>query len=115
VLWDIEVTKEFEAWWDERTDAERRSLTTIIDVLEAQGPSLGRPYADKVRSSDYPTMKELRIQHAGEPYRILFSFDPRSTAILLIGGNKTGDRRWYERFVPIADRLFKNHLQGLKG
>src|SRR5438477_7475828 len=36
---------------------------------------------------------------------VLFAFDPRRTAILLIGGNKTGKGRWYKEFVPIADRL----------
>jgi hypothetical protein len=41
-------------------------------------------------------MKELRIQHSGRPYRVLFAFDPRRCAILLIGGDKTGNDRWYE-------------------
>jgi len=59
-------------------------------------------------------MKELRIQHAGRPYRVLFAFDPRRRAILLVGGDKTGNDRWYEEFVPVADRLFDEHLASLK-
>jgi hypothetical protein len=59
-------------------------------------------------------MKELRIQHSGRPYRVLFAFDPRRCAILLIGGDKTGNDRWYEEFVPIADELFDEHLESLK-
>ena len=59
-------------------------------------------------------MRELRIQHEGRPYRVLYAFDPRRTAILLIGGEKTGDDRWYEKFVPVADRLFERHLLELK-
>ena len=55
-------------------------------------------------------MRELRIQHDGKPYRILYAFDPRRAAILLIGGNKTGVDRWYDVFVPIADRLYDEHL-----
>lgn len=43
--------------------------------------------------------------------RILYAFDPRRTAILLIAGDKTGDDRWYETNVPVADRLFERHLQ----
>lgn len=35
-------------------------------------------------------------------------------AILLIGGDKTGDDRFYERMVPEADRLYTEHLAQLK-
>lgn len=59
-------------------------------------------------------MKELIAQHSGRPYRVLYAFDPRRCAILLIGGDKTGDGRWYERFVPIADKLFDEHLAALR-
>ena len=60
-------------------------------------------------------MKELRIQHAGRPYRVLYAFDPRRCAILLIGGDKTGNDRWYEIFVPRADRLYDEHIASLRG
>jgi hypothetical protein len=54
---------------------------------------LGRPHADLITTSQYPNMKELRTQHRGRPYRTLFAFDPRRVAILLIGGDKTGNDR----------------------
>ena len=59
-------------------------------------------------------MRELRTQSAGTPLRTLYAFDPRRSAILLLGGDKTGNDRWYETFVPLADRLFDEHLDGLK-
>ena len=59
-------------------------------------------------------MRELRIQHRGRPYRVLYAFDLRRTAILLLGGDKTGDNRWYERWVPVADRLYDKHVEELK-
>lgn len=58
-------------------------------------------------------MRELRIQHAGRPYRVLYAFDPRRVGILLLGGDKTGDDRWYDVFVPKADALFTLHLTEL--
>jgi len=64
--------------------------------------------------SEREDMKELRIQHSGRPYRVLFAFDPRRCAILLIGGDKTGNDRWYEEFVPVADGLYDQHLEALK-
>lgn len=59
-------------------------------------------------------MRELRIQHAGNPYRVLYAFDPKRTAILLLGGNKSGNDRWYEEYIPIADKLYDEHLETLK-
>lgn len=59
-------------------------------------------------------MRELRTQSSGRPLRTLYAFNPLRTAILLIAGNKTGDDRWYERIVPIADRLFEEHLEELR-
>jgi hypothetical protein len=58
-------------------------------------------------------MRELRIQHMGRPYRVLYAFDPRRSAILLIGGDKTGDDRWYDVHVPIADQLYEAYLEEL--
>ncbi len=59
-------------------------------------------------------MRELRIQHQGHPCRVLYAFDPNRAAVLLIGGDKTGEKRWYEIFVPISDRLYDQHLADLK-
>jgi hypothetical protein len=59
-------------------------------------------------------MKELRTQHRGRPLRTLFAFDPRRCAILLIGGDKSGDNRFYEQMIPIADRLYDEHLETLR-
>ena len=78
------------------------------------GPMLGRPYADVVHQSGFRNMKELRVQHQGRPYRILFVFDPRRCAYLILGGDKTGDDRWYDEWVPIADRIYKQHLAEIR-
>jgi hypothetical protein len=59
-------------------------------------------------------MKELRKQHSGRPYRVRFAFDRRRCSILLIGGDKTGNDRWHDVFVPMADALCDEHLETLK-
>jgi hypothetical protein len=59
-------------------------------------------------------MRELRVQHAGRPYRVLYAFDPLRRAILLIGGTKAGNNRWYEQYVPLADKLYDIHLHSLR-
>ena len=58
-------------------------------------------------------MRELRVQAGGDPHRVFYTFDPRRVAILLIGGCKTGDAQFYERMIPLADRLYDQHLEEL--
>ena len=112
-MWEVEFGDEFEQWWQTLDESERESLLAGVKLLRQLGPLLGRPYADTVKGSHHSNMKELRTQHRGRPLRTLFAFDPRRCAILLIGGDKTGDDRFYDRLIPLADRLYDEHLQEL--
>lgn len=112
-MWEVEYTDEFNAWWTGLTEAEQTAITAYVQLLQQLGPHLKRPHADLIQSSRHAHMKELRVQCAGEPIRILFAFDPRRIAILLIGGNKTGDNNWYEKTVPIADDLYDEYIAEL--
>lgn len=113
-MWAVEFTDEFEQWWESLTEEEQVDINAKVILLEQFGPTLPRPHSDVIGCSKHSNMKELRIQHCGRPYRVLYAFDPRRCAILLIGGDKTGDERWYEKFVPIADRLYDEHLHTLR-
>jgi hypothetical protein len=112
--WDVEYTDEFEGWWNDLSENEQDDILACIGLLEAKGPSLPFPFSSGISGSRHSHMRELRIQHAGEPYRVLYAFDPRRCAILLIGGNKTGKDRWYVEMVPKADRLYDAHLDQLE-
>ena len=112
--WEIEYTDEFERWWNTLSEAEQESIAVSVGLLEILGPNLPRPHSDSVKGSRFKNMKELRTQHAGRPYRTLYAFDPRRTAILLIGGNKSGDDGWYQKYVPLADKLYEHHLKELE-
>ena len=114
MLWEVEVTDEFKAWWNSLTLEEQIRIDAAVRFVEEHGPALGRPHADTVKISRHPNMKELRVQYEGRPYRIFFAFDPRRNAILLIGGDKTGTGRFYETFVPLADRLYDEYLEDLR-
>jgi hypothetical protein len=82
--------------------------------LEALGPALPFPHSSGIEGSRHRRMRELRVQSGGKPLRIFYAFDPRRTAILLIGGDKTGDDRFYEKYVPVADDLYDTHLDELR-
>ncbi len=113
MAWEVEYTDEFESWWLGLSADEQESITAYVGLLEAKGPHLDFPYSSGVESSRHPRMRELRVQHTGRPYRVFYAFDARRLAILLIGGDKTGDDRFYERMVPIADRLYDEHMEEL--
>ncbi len=108
-MWQVEFTDQFERWWDQLSMEEQAAIDVTVEVLQDRGPGLGRPFVDTVKGSRHANMKELRPR--GGFIRILFAFDPRRMAILLVGGDKR-DRwsSWYEQMIPVADRLFDEHL-----
>ena len=111
--WSVEYTDEFGDWWYEITETEQDDIVPVVRLLEQLGPTLGFPYSSGIRASRHTNMRELRIQSSGSPLRIFYAFDPRRSAILLIGGNKAGDDRFYDVYVPIADRLYDEYLEEL--
>jgi hypothetical protein len=110
----ILTTETFDTWVHALTLAERISVRSIIDLLEDKGVTLGYPYSSAVFGSRHGHMRELRIQHKGRPIRVLYAFDPKRSAVLLLGGHKGGDDLWYERNIPLADKLYDQHMTNLK-
>jgi hypothetical protein len=88
--WDVELTDEFNEWFEGLDDDEQESVAYAVDLLAERGPNLSFPHSSGIERSRHGHMRELRIQHKGRPYRALYAFDPRRTAILLLGGDKTG-------------------------
>jgi hypothetical protein len=114
LAWEVEFSGEFERWWDALTAAEQKSIDFTVSLLQEVGPALKIPHSSGVETSRHRHMRELRIQHQGRPYRVLYAFDPRRAATLLIGGDKTGNNRWYEKYVPLADAIYDRHLRELE-
>lgn len=112
--WEVEYTDEFEQWWETLTVEQQASVAASVELLEHFGTNLKFPHSSGINGSRHDHLRELRTQHQGRPYRTLYAFDPRRAAILLIAGDKTGDNRWYTVNVPIADRLYDEHLEQLK-
>ena len=114
VEWEIEFTDEFERWWNGLSEDEQVSVDSAVRLLAMVGPTLRYPYSSGVNGSRHSRMRELRVQHEGRPYRVLYAFDSRRIALLLLAGDKTGNERWYEENVPLADRLYDEHLAVLE-
>lgn len=113
VRWEIEYTDEFELWWDQLSEDDQERVRAAVEILGEVGPGLGRPLVDTISGSRLPNMKELRPR--GGHLRVLFAFDPRRVALLLLGGDKSGRwSEWYEEAIPTAEERYEGHLAQLR-
>jgi hypothetical protein len=71
---EVIVTADFEAWWDDLGIEEQKSVAVVVAMLEEKCPTLPFPYSSGITGST--KLRELRVQHAGKPYRVLYAFDP---------------------------------------
>lgn len=115
-MWDVTTTDDFNEWFTELDDAAQIEVIAKVTLLKQLGPRLSRPHADTLNASRHTNMKELRADTADKVLRIAFAFDPLRSAILLIGGNKTGmsERLFYRQLIQRADRLYDEHLATVK-
>ena len=112
--WAVLTTDAVQAWWASLDDKGQRVLVRGQALLAVHGVHLGYPYTSKIRTSRHPHMRELRLLDRARPLRVLFAFDPLRRAVLLVGGDKTGDAQFYRRLIPVADRLYDEHVRDLK-
>ena len=113
-MWIIARTNEIAEWIVTLDDDAKEAIYQHLLILKELGPALGRPHVDTIKESRHPNMKELRVANKHRIYRILFAFDPERKAILLIGGDKRGDKRFYQRMILLADKLYDQHLERLR-
>ena len=112
MAWEVEFTDELETWWNDLDEDDQEAIQANVELLMEQGPGLRRPVVGQIVMSRHAHMKELVCPR---DIRVLFAFDPRRTAILLIGGNKSKRwKEWYEEMVPVADDLYDGYLEELR-
>lgn len=114
MAWEVEYTDEFEQWWNGLSEEQQDSVASRVALLAEWGPGLPFPYSSGIRGSRHGRMRELRVQRADGSMRIMYAFDPRRVPILLIGGDKTGNDRFYEEYVPKADNLYDEHVYEIR-
>lgn len=114
MAWEVEYTDEFGCWWQTLNDGQQNDVAAVVNLLVEKGPNLPFPFSSAVNGSKHSHLRELRVQSGGRPLRIFYAFDPRRTAILLIGADKTGNDRFYQEYIPIADRLYDLYIEEIK-
>lgn len=113
MAWDVFFHSEFEPEFAELPENIQDELLERLGLLKNFGPTLGRPNVDTLEGSSFANMKELRFRHDGL-WRFAFAFDPNRQAIILAGGNKVGQRRFYDRLIGVADERFAAHIARLR-
>src|SRR2546423_1322701 len=115
-MWSVATTVAFDGWFAELGGDVQAEIIAKVNLLKLSGPRLGRPHADTLKGSKHANMKELRADTKDEVLRIAFAFDPERSAILLVGGDKSGVRqkRFYKQVISKADTLYDAHLAAIK-
>lgn len=112
--WEAILLDEVIDWYESLPEGTAQLVAAAIDVLEENGPFLGRPLVDTLEGAEPKNLKELRPGSRGRSeIRILFAFDPERRAILLVAGNKGGTwKRWYAANIPLAEKRYRKWLNG---
>ncbi len=113
-MFNILRTEEFIEWFKEIDAIAKKDIFIAIEVLSHLGPSLGRPHVDTLKGTKVSNLKELRIRSNGRPFRIIFVFDPKRNAVLLIGGNKAQKKDFYEKIIKKAEKIYFQYLSELE-
>jgi len=107
---EVIVTDEFKAWFEDLSEAQQDRVTFSVGLLEERGVTLPHPHSSSIKGASF-ALRELRTQADGDPLRTLYAFDTSRQAVLLIGGDKTGDDRFYERMIPVAEKIWSDYLE----
>ncbi len=109
---EVEGTEEFEEWFLALGERQAEAVARVIGMLEEKGVALGFPYSSDIRGSR--SIREPRVQSGRHRLRVFYAFDPLRRAVLLLGGNKTGNFRFYKIFIPRAERIWAGYLTDLE-
>lgn len=112
--WTILYSSEFEDRLVQQNEGLQDEVLSNITVLEKYGPSLGRPKVDTLKGSKIPNLKELRFSFERALIRVLFAFDIKRQAVILVAGDKSQNKRWYDTNIPLAEKIFASHTSSLE-
>lgn len=116
VSYRLEMVSDVREWLHQLRRIDRTTARLVgqaVTALLEEGPSLGRPLVDRLKSSNLHNLKELRPGSSGtSEVRIIFIFDPERNAVLLVAGDKAGSwTAWYRQAIPLAEERYAVYLK----
>lgn len=110
---EVVATDVFETWYLALDAGDTTAVTEAVEYLRRKGVALGYPRSSNIKGSRL-ALRELRIQSHGRPLRVFYAFDPLRQAVLLLGADKTGQKRFYREKIREAEALFVAYLAAQK-
>ena len=107
---DVVGSDEFEDWYKDLDGIQKKAVAKRIFLLRSIGVALGFPYSSEIKGSKFP-LRELRVKAKGRQIRVFYAFAPSREGVLLLGGDKTGDDRFYQKKIPQAERIWVCYLK----
>ena len=104
----VNTTEEVEAWLRSLQPRDQGDVQHVIKLLELMGIQLPFPHSSALNGARYG-LRELRPRRGESPLRIIYAFDPHREAVILLGGDKGADKRFYDRVIPVAEALFEEY------
>jgi hypothetical protein len=106
---EIFYTDEFGEWFADLSADDQDAVAHLVELLGQKWLALGHPYSSEIKGSRY-ALRELRSQKR-KPIRVVYAFSPERNAVLLIGGDKTGNPRFYDEITPRAETIWERYLR----
>jgi hypothetical protein len=107
---EMVATDEFTAWFLALNDEDGETVVYLTSLLEQKGIALGTPYSSALQGTRFP-FRELRSKSHGRALRIIYAYDKSRDAVLIIGGDKHGNPRFYREIIPQAESIWKQYLK----
>ena len=108
---EVIATDEFAEWFDELEEVHVDPVIVAVSKLEQAGVALGHPASSAIKGASF-ALRELRIKSSGHALRVFYAFDPRRSAVLIVGGDKTGQNSdaFYRSMVVTTERIWHEYL-----
>lgn len=114
MAWNVEHTDEFAEWYHGLSEAQQDDITAAGLLLIEQGHNCPFPIRQGLTDRSTLICVSCVCRAADDRCEYFTLSIPGGSAILLIGGDKTGDDRFYERMVPVADQLYDMYIAEIR-
>lgn len=108
---DVITEREFDTWYADLGEADQDAVAVVIDMLEMMGVALPFPWSSEFKASKY-ALREWRPKSGASPIRVIYGFDAKRRAVIILGGSKAADKKFYERVAKTCDAIWKRHIAG---
>ena len=106
---EVIVTDEFKTWYEDLSEGHQESVFHVVGLLEGRGDYARVPVQQRSQRHKGRAARAAR-EGSGGADSCCLCLRPRAKCGLLLGGDKTGDDRFYEWLIPAAEKIWAQYL-----